>query len=57
MIHMTKTEMLTCMIVLGLMAGLSGCSAGQKTSEEEIMASKYKLASVQQVNGRQGICT
>ena len=57
MIHMTKTEMLTCMIVLGLMAGLSGCSADQKTSEEEIMAYNYKLASVHQVNGRQGICT
>ena len=57
MIHMTKTEMLTCMIVLGLTAGLSGCSADQKTSEEENMAYNYKLASVHQVNGRQGICT
>ena len=56
MIHTTKTRLLVLMTGLALIAGLPGCGAKQKTPEAGEPGRSYKLASVHQVNGRQGIC-
>ena len=52
-----KIKCMVLLICLSLTAGLWGCGQKQETADGEETGYNYKLASVHQVNGRQGICS